>query len=123
VGVIEPRIAGPHRILVAAEQRQAVLDEGVQGLQGLRPRHRPGKALQLSRMLGEALLDQGNHLTRHGVGLEAAARRQRTRAYGAKGLAVFGIEVPLAAERHVLPMRVHQHPVPFASLAVEVLHA
>jgi hypothetical protein len=45
------------------------------------------------------------------------------RAAGAEGLAGVGIEVPLAAERRVRVLRVHQHAVPLALLAVEVLHA
>ncbi len=56
-------------------------------------------------------------------GSNRAARRHRARAGGAKGLAIVGIEVPLAAERRVLVLRVHQHAQPLALLAIEVLHA
>jgi len=43
VRVPEPGLAGPHRILPAAEVRQALDDERFQGRQGLRPRDGPGE--------------------------------------------------------------------------------
>ena len=123
VGVVKPRIARPHRILVTAKQRQALLHEGLQCLQRVRTRHRPREAVEAARMLRKALGHERDHLARQRIGLEAAARRHCARAGSTKGLAVLGIEIPLSAERQVLVLRVHQHAMPLALLAVEVLHA
>ena len=68
-------------------------------------------------MLREPLLDECDHLARHRIGLEGAARRHRARAGNTESLAVVGIEVPLAADRCVLVLRVHQHAMALALLA------
>ena len=65
--------------------------------QRLRARHRPGEAVELAGVGGEALLDQRDHLARDRVGRERRARRHGAGAGGAEGLAVVGVEVPLAA--------------------------
>ena len=118
--VVQPRVARPHRILKAAEQRQAVLDEGLQGQQRLRSRHGPGKAVQSTRVVGEAGVDERDDLERDGIRLEAGARRHGARAGGAEGLAVVSVEVPLATNGLIA---LHQDVVPLALLAIEILHA
>jgi hypothetical protein len=126
VALVETRFAShPGRLDCFAwpvTRAQALLDEVVQRLQCLIAGHRPGEAVQATRMPREPRLDEGDDLARHGIGLEAAARRHRTRAAGTEGLAVVGIEVPLATKRRVFVVRIHQHTVPLALLAIEVLH-
>mmetsp|Transcript_50960 Transcript_50960/g.119506 ORF Transcript_50960/g.119506 Transcript_50960/m.119506 type:complete len:550 (-) Transcript_50960:44-1693(-) len=124
VRVVEPRVAGPHCVLVAAEQRQPLAHKGLQRLQGLCPRDRPGKAVQAAGVLRKAGLHQSNHFARDRVGLEADPRRHVAWARSAEGLSVVGIEVPLpAVGLGVRALTLHQHPMPLALLAVEVLHA
>ncbi len=118
--MVQPRVARPHRVLVTTEQRQSLADEGLQGLQRLRARDGPGKAGQPAGVVCEARLDERNHLARDGIGLEDGARRHDTRAGSAKGLAVVGVEVPLATDRLIT---LHQDVMPLALLAIEILHA
>ena len=99
VRVVQPRVARPHRVLVAAEQRQALGDEALAArLQRLRARHRPGEAVEPARVRGEAARDERDHLARDRVGLEGARAAARAGAGGAEGRAVVGVEVPLAAD-------------------------
>ena len=74
-------------------------------------------------MLRETPLDQCDHLARHCIGLEGAARRHLAGTGGAKGLAILSIEIPFSTERRILILRVHQHAVPPALLAIKILHA
>ena len=118
--VVQPGVARPDCILVAPEQRQSLANEGVQGLQRLRPRDRPGKTVEPTGMAGKACLDERDDLARHGVGLENRPRRDGARPGSAKGLAIVSVEVPLATNRLIA---LHQHLMPLALLAIEILHA
>jgi hypothetical protein len=117
--VVQPRVARPHRILVAAERWQSLANEGGQGLQCLVARHRPGKAAQLTGVRRKARFDERDDLAREGVWFESHAIRHRAGTGGAEGLAVVRIEVPLAARR--LAIGLHQHTVTQAKLAIEEL--
>ncbi len=124
VRVVQPRIARPHGVLVATEQRQPLLNEGPQGLQRLHARDGPRKAVQPAGVECEAGVDERDHLARDGIGLERRTPRHGARAGCAEGLTVVGVEVPLAADGLiVLPIAFHQHVVTLALLAIEVLHA
>jgi hypothetical protein len=120
VRVPQPGLARPQRVLPAAEVRQALVDEALQRMQRLLARDGPGKAVERSGVLGEALPHECDDLACDLIGLEARALGHRTGATLAEGLAVVGVEVPLPAERLVA---VHQHRMLAPHLAVEVLHA
>jgi hypothetical protein len=73
VRVVQPRLAGPHRVLVAAEQRQALGDEKPAGLQRLAACHRPGEAVQPAGVIREAVLTSAI-TSRVSIGFETGAR-------------------------------------------------
>jgi hypothetical protein len=72
--VIKPGLARPQRVFVAAEQRQSVRDEIVQGLQRVVAGDGPAEAVQAAWMIGKAGIDQVQHLARDRVGCEALRR-------------------------------------------------
>ena len=87
--MVQPGLARPHRVLVAAEQRQALGDEALQRDCSACSRV-TGQAKLSSRpgVAGEARLDQRDHLARDGIGLEApcaAARRPGRRRRRPRG--------------------------------------
>lgn len=112
------RLPGGHRILVVAEQRQAVADEGIKRRARLLRRDRPGEAVHIAEMGAKAGGDQRHHLPRDGIRGEAR-RGGRHQALGQRR-AVFGIEVPLPADGLVA---FHQQAGLAAHLAVEEFHA
>ncbi len=116
--VVQPRLARPHGVLIAAKEWQPLRNENVQRLQRLRASHRPGEARERARMLRKAGLDQGQDLARQHVRLEAGARRQAPRTFGPESCAVVRVEIPLTTDRLAL---VHEHLVALPQLAVEVL--
>ena len=118
--VVQPGLPGPHRVLPASEVAQAVGHEVVERFQRLGTRQRPAEAVQAPGVVGVALAHLGQHLLCDLVRREAQRRRHQPRALAAEGLAVVGVEVPLAAGGLVA---VHQHAMALAHLAVEVLHA
>ena len=71
-------------------------------------------------MAGEAGIDECDDPARDGIGLEDGARRYGARTGGAKGLAVAGVEVPLAANGLIA---LHQDVMPLALRSIEILHA
>ena len=90
----------------------------VQSLQRIRARHRPAEGREIAEMVGEALPHKRHDVARHGVRFEALALGGR-KACG-QGLAVFLVEIPLAALGLVA---LHQQPRLAAHLAIEELHA
>ena len=96
VRVVQPGLARPHRVLVAAEQGQSLADESLQRHERLCPRHRPGEVVQPAGVRGEARFDQRDHLARDGIGLE-----HRTR--GVEAVERGGVQVELVAQ--------HEHQV------------
>ncbi len=118
MGVIQPRIAFTHGILIVTEQRQAFVDESLQCLLGLFGRHGPAERFQIAEMVRKASLNQRHHFPGNIVRSEAqGAGRLSGRGQGA---AVVCIQVPVAAFRLLL---VHQQVVATAHPAIEVFHA
>jgi hypothetical protein len=95
--VVEPGLARPQSVFVAAEKRQAFVNEALQRLQGLGAGNWPGEAVECAGMVGKAGIHQCNDLLREGVRLKGRSRRHQAGALWAKGFAVIGVKVPLAA--------------------------
>ena len=119
LGVVEPGFAGPQGVFVAPEQGQAMGDERPQGFEALCAGDRPGKAVQPTRVVGKALVDQVEDSLGGGVGFEAAARRQGTGPLRTEGFAVVGVEVPLTP--FGLAIVGQQDAVALAQFPVEIL--
>jgi hypothetical protein len=95
-------------------------DEIVQRLSRLLGGHRPGKVGELPGVVGEMLFDQRHGFAGHCIRREAFGGGDQPRALAAEGLAIVGIEIPLAADRFAIG---HQNVVPLALPAVEKLQA
>jgi hypothetical protein len=94
-------------------------DEVFQRLPGLLRGHGPVKVVEFSRMTGEALVYEGEHLPGHGVRGEAPGRGVTRRPSLAKALPVFAVEVPRAAYWFAL---LHQDGIALAHFPIEKLH-
>ena len=116
----QPHLAGPHCVLPTAEVGQALADEALQRLQGLLAGDRPGKRIQRAWVRGKSLGHQLQHAARGLIRFKPGGRRYGRRPLFAEGLAVVGIEVPLAAHRL---LAIHQHLVAHPQFAVPVLQA
>ena len=101
-----------------AEFRQAMADEIVQCLSRLLGGHRPGKVGELAGVVGEMLFDQRHHFAGHCIQCEAFWCGDQPWAFFAEGLAIVGIEIPLAADRFAIG---HQNVVALALPAIEKL--
>ena len=67
-GVIEERLARQHRVLVVAEARQGLVDEGGEGASGIGPGDGEPERLEISEVIAESRLDQVQDFLRDGVG-------------------------------------------------------
>ena len=114
----QARCARVHGVLVVAEMRQRLVDEGVEVGQGLVAVERP------AQVGGVRIAEAGD-----AGGLDAAPQRRmvvavapvgRHRGGARPGLAVLGVEVPAPALRARRPG--HQDAVALAQVAVEGLH-
>jgi hypothetical protein len=119
--VIEPRLGLPHRVLVAPEQGQAVLDEVVE-------RHccawvggqRPIEVIQRTGMRRKTSAHQVDDLARDGVWRESPWRRHPAWTTRIETAAIFRIKVPLPAQRL---LALHQYLMALPLPAIEPLHA
>jgi hypothetical protein len=93
-------------------------DEIVQGLPRLLGGHRPGKVGELAGVVGEMLFDERHCFAGHCIRRKALRRGDQPRAFFTEGLAIVGIEIPLAADRFAIG---HQNVVPLALPAIEKL--
>ena len=113
--MVEPRLAGPDRILIAAKRGEPVDEEIVERLTGRFGCHRPVERLEAPRMVGEARVYQLDHGPGDRVGGEATRRGELPRPRLRKGAAVVGVEVPRPAGRlailHQDAMLLPQRPV------------
>ena len=119
--VVEPGLALPHGVLMAAKIRQPPVDKIRQGPPRLRRRHRPVEGVQAPRMLRETSLHQREHLPRGRVGGKSGRRGHHARPRLRETLAVVLVVVPLAALRPA--RRVEQHAVAPPQFAVKKLQA
>ena len=117
--VEEERLAGPHRVLEAAEGGEAVREEVVEGTQGRRAGHRPIEAVEAPGVRGEAPGNEIEDLARRRVGSAGEGRAHRPGSPGAKARAVRRVEVE-GASRGALAL--HQEAGLPPHLAVEELH-
>ncbi len=106
-------LAARHRVLVGSERLQAVGDELVEAVQGLRACDGPGAVRRSPRQVGQLFEDVVVDLVEH----EAREVRPRP-AVLRRRFAVVGIEVPAAAGRLVA---LHQDVEPPTLPPVEVL--
>ena len=115
-----------HRVLIGAEQREALGEEGLGGLQRLGAGNGPAEGFQIAEVIGEARAHQFDHLLRDAIGDEFGRKRRfHLRAPVLwRRLAVVGIEVPDAAGgSHVsFGIALHQEAGLAAHCAVEILH-
>ena len=119
-GVEQEGLVRPHRVLVLAEQRQAVLHEVPQRGQGVAARHGQVEGLQPPGAIGELARHHLQHLGGDGVRLEAAQRGDGRRALAAEARTVLGVEVPAAAGGVAVGFQ--QDAEPAAHGAVEGFH-
>ena len=115
----QPWCACAHGVLIVAEMRKRIPDEGVEQIQGLAPVQRPAE-------IGSGILSETLH-----AGLAYRLPEQAVimvrpavngfRRLSTPGLAVLGIEIPLSANRAAI--RLKQHAVFAAHVPVEIFHA
>ena len=115
--VVEPGLARPDRVLIAAEERQAVREKIVEGGPGRGRRDGPVERGEAARMVGEPDIHQIDHAAGDGVGREGDRCGKHAGASLAEGPAILGVEVPLAARGLAI---VHQHAKLLPQRAVEV---
>ena len=118
--MVEPRLAGPDRVLIAAEGGEPVDEEVVERRAGLFGCHRPVEGLEASRMSGEARVHQFDHGAGDRVGGEATRRGELSRPPLGKRPAVVGVEVPSSPRRFAI---VHQDAMLLPQRSVEPFQA